>query len=776
MQFIYTPWKNLLIEDIRAARKEIFLVCPFIKSAIAQDIINATQQKALLVRTISRFAKSEFISGASDIQAHFILSGCAAVTESKFELRALSSVHAKIFIIDDNVAYVGSSNLTFSGLLRNFESTVRLESPEYILPLKQHLLSLWKSLRKINREDFVDILPKISSSKPLHRKETADRFYNIDLDLEEGESDQTNNKVLEEAISSVWMPNSSGEILSVAALLTDYKEEEDALKKLSDERAMDEKSCLSDQKHRITSIHLSIANRFNCLLENKFGVNVKKSPNRYAAIIKTPSVNKFYGIDDLIVDPVSGIDLLTIYKEEPKDSSVLGSAVFNFLCAQIAVKSGIVSKVGIAGADLFLKTAMSVEIRAQLWDHNLLGALLVGPSFSEFMEEKVRKRGVAHAFLRLVAALYTEEGINKTMDIVEEFFNPLDLIGTNIIEILDLEDPKTTLQNFCQMNFGTRPIYSDGKMVGPAHNANWEVSVTVRNLNSHGKGASLSDATSNAAKNIIGAISVNPRWEKLLKNYRISTYEKKIKPCSPLFPKANISPELSSLVAETYLKLYGLNVKYSLGYAACIDNETKTKMRLNYSNETMAWFGSHLLQVFIKESDYEGRKILTKGFWQNFSKSLDIILLRKKIGFNEDKFSTDFSQAIAAAFFFSNNYMIVKEFFRKKIESLTENQSLPQNFAEKKSYALEITRNYEEKYSYTTILQEITQAKAKTAPIYRTLSSELVAAGSEDYSVVVEGRWENLIERASGPNRNSSRNKCAFMLLKKLLQIENFWT
>lgn len=48
-------------------------------------------------------------------------------------------VHAKLYVIDDRVAYLGSANFTTSGLFDNLEAMVRLTSPEAVAELGRYI-------------------------------------------------------------------------------------------------------------------------------------------------------------------------------------------------------------------------------------------------------------------------------------------------------------------------------------------------------------------------------------------------------------------------------------------------------------------------------------------------------------------------------------------------------------------------------------------------------------------------------------------------------------
>jgi phosphatidylserine/phosphatidylglycerophosphate/cardiolipin synthase-like enzyme len=64
-------------------------------------------------------------------------------------------IHAKLFIIDQQTAYMGSADFTCSSLMRNYESIVRIED---YAAIKELLSEVQQLFRKVTDElDFVDV-------------------------------------------------------------------------------------------------------------------------------------------------------------------------------------------------------------------------------------------------------------------------------------------------------------------------------------------------------------------------------------------------------------------------------------------------------------------------------------------------------------------------------------------------------------------------------------------------------------------------------------------
>jgi len=56
----------------------------------------------------------------------------------------------------------------------------------------------------------------------------------------------------------------------------------------------------------------------------------------------------------------------------------------------------------------------------------------------------------------------------------------------------------------------------------------------------------------------------------------------------PLCPDARLTPKNSARVRIVYRNRHGADILRPLGFAACVDQETKKALRLDYCNDTMA--------------------------------------------------------------------------------------------------------------------------------------------------------------------------------------------
>lgn len=87
------------------------------------------------VKLLTRTLLLDFASGASDLEAVIALSKRCELSGHGFGVSSLSSLHAKVYLIDDKHALVTSANATFSGMYRNRECGIAVDEPNDVREL-----------------------------------------------------------------------------------------------------------------------------------------------------------------------------------------------------------------------------------------------------------------------------------------------------------------------------------------------------------------------------------------------------------------------------------------------------------------------------------------------------------------------------------------------------------------------------------------------------------------------------------------------------------------
>lgn len=808
MEYVFTPWKNRLLEDLQTAREEVVLISPFIKTSVAREIYQILANKGVHVRTVSRFSKSEFLSGASDIDAHFMLADGSERSKAKYELRSLSNVHAKIFVIDWRIAYVGSSNLTFSGLLRNYEGTVRLTGEQEIAPLKRRFCELWNGLRPVTTQDFTRMLHVLSTTKVQRRGDESEHLYDVNNPIDSGREDVAESTILNVITEDAfWLPAADVRPPTVGDLITEEFVTDEAGKARANDTAapaQEETKTDTDAASAATDVrqpggvteadavstatrkarlehHVYIIWRFLEVLSNRFSLRTNDPASRYALAIKTPSINGMWSEDLMPQEQFAPTDPLILYGKQKDELDVLGGAIYEACTAHIAVKLGIVERFGYTFANAFMAKARELPVITALWHQNLLGPLLTGLSVGTSADRKHLERATATALKRLLAAVYLEEGLPRVLELVEEFMNPADMLGTDIVSLADFEDEKTTLQNVAQMVTGWAPKYTEPTSTGLAHNAVWKCSVKVgKTISAQGEGGSVREASMAAARAALDIIAIHPTWSRKLIEYKNNLYRKAAKLHHPLFPNVSLDAGARERVREVFARRYNISIQPSLGYVACIDQETRKMMGLSYSNSTMAWYGSYLIQIFLATITAGKGVVLTGEFWKQMPLDLDVENLRKEMGISH-AFSdlrgqgSQIVQALATAAYFSNPFPVVADMFMRYIDKIIDATCGANHDQKSRESIRRLVEQYDGAKPYTTVLQELIQSKTTLLPSYTvTKIDQSGGPGAED-AVEMTANWSDLTVRSRARNKVMAKNKCAFELLRKLLGKTEFW-
>ena len=127
MIFVTTPTRTWLMEHLANCKEELLVACPFIGDSFvsASNAISSKVRKKLITRT----DLAVFAAKSSDLEA---VIGFAALGG---EVRSLPGLHAKVYVLDRKLALVTSANATFSGLNRNWECGVVIDSAADVLNL-----------------------------------------------------------------------------------------------------------------------------------------------------------------------------------------------------------------------------------------------------------------------------------------------------------------------------------------------------------------------------------------------------------------------------------------------------------------------------------------------------------------------------------------------------------------------------------------------------------------------------------------------------------------
>ena len=113
-EIVKNPWDKKLYQLVSQSQKNIKISSPYISKQICKNIFQSKNAHTK-IQLITDFKINNLINNSLDIQAleEFIANHSS--------IKSYPSLHAKIYIFDDEKFVTSSSNLTFGGLVKNFE-------------------------------------------------------------------------------------------------------------------------------------------------------------------------------------------------------------------------------------------------------------------------------------------------------------------------------------------------------------------------------------------------------------------------------------------------------------------------------------------------------------------------------------------------------------------------------------------------------------------------------------------------------------------------------
>lgn len=152
-----SPWTERLFVALGSVEHSILLVSPYIKdnalAAVERELAQLANVRHITVRVLARVRCDDLLAGSSDIGALERIVGWVDLwPQWTVELRAQNNLHAKVWVLDEQVAFVGSGNLSPSGLEGNVEYGVELRDHSIVTRILADWRTPWGRATPITRE------------------------------------------------------------------------------------------------------------------------------------------------------------------------------------------------------------------------------------------------------------------------------------------------------------------------------------------------------------------------------------------------------------------------------------------------------------------------------------------------------------------------------------------------------------------------------------------------------------------------------------------------
>jgi hypothetical protein len=124
-QLLGSKFKHEIVDQIKKTTKSILIISPYATLPAVKEVVkvmNKSVNKRILITVPPGV---EYVNGSVDVEALELLHN------NGFEIRYLRNLHAKIYLLDEKTAFVGSANFTKSGWEMdqngNVEDTIRID-------------------------------------------------------------------------------------------------------------------------------------------------------------------------------------------------------------------------------------------------------------------------------------------------------------------------------------------------------------------------------------------------------------------------------------------------------------------------------------------------------------------------------------------------------------------------------------------------------------------------------------------------------------------------
>jgi hypothetical protein len=192
MEILKTPWKDDLLQLVADSKESIKITSPFVKTDICSEIFSSKQSNSSF-ELITSFKLANIHNGSLDLAALNLILDKNGIVKNH------SRLHAKIYIFDDRKAIITSGNLTFGGLVKNFEYGILVDDKKMVNQISDDFKALSNAditgkIKKTDLEIAKNILSEIPKSAvlkfPKIEFDTPEDFFDV---IEINSENITNN-------------------------------------------------------------------------------------------------------------------------------------------------------------------------------------------------------------------------------------------------------------------------------------------------------------------------------------------------------------------------------------------------------------------------------------------------------------------------------------------------------------------------------------------------------------------------------------------------------
>jgi dsRNA-specific ribonuclease/HKD family nuclease len=479
--FHFTPWEAAFLSRVHLAKRLVRIACPFIKlrnTRLILACLSEVKGAPIHLQVLTRLNARDCRSQVHDVAAIQLLLDNPVRTQCSIDLRMDNSLHAKVYIFDDEEAIVSSSNLTYAGFYRNLEVALATTRADTVQSVVAHFSELFHRAQRISQNEITDIRKQLRTLLPIAPESYLDSQPEVVTD-----------RSAEDSLASLRLNSTTLETIEGQL---EARLEEDLSEGLLPLGPESPETLAVDRiaEHRfIEDMQLRTRTVFGEPFPSEQEVStIFSHKSAYPYLRAAVPDDKWAGIWTLIGSKVldATIAILVLRGTRYPSGGGLITAKTNYIYS-------------------------SNHILRQLNDRGM-SRVIVGPMSGGEQGSAAARRGISkmarEVATRLIAYLFTTRNWSEYVSCVE---NLLRIEEEFPFESYREENSKSRLQEFCQRDYDASPKYECTGREGPDHDTRFTVAVwggkKHTKLLATGQGPTMKEAEYDAAYQALSSFS-----------------------------------------------------------------------------------------------------------------------------------------------------------------------------------------------------------------------------------------------------------------------------
>lgn len=159
-------FRNLLGNALEKSQKSVIILSAYVKSVGVNWLKDKIINKNVKCTIVTRWNNGDLVQGSSDLECYYL------AKENGWVFKVLQDLHAKVMLVDDDILFIGSPNLTGKGMslvpVSNEELGIKVKPLEQDLKIINQLVDEAANINDNiikELEEWQKSLPKIEKPK-----------------------------------------------------------------------------------------------------------------------------------------------------------------------------------------------------------------------------------------------------------------------------------------------------------------------------------------------------------------------------------------------------------------------------------------------------------------------------------------------------------------------------------------------------------------------------------------------------------------------------------